>query len=198
MAIFFSISLCKNWCDKTKQEIIDYISQQKLNINNTEQNLELLIRCEVTSLTIALNYLGYNANKLIINNLFQKNKYSYGANAPILVKTANDYLSQINSEHKAYDISGTDFIDLLMYINDGYPVIIWENTNIAESCQSIKLAIDNELIQWYANLRCMVLIGYTNNKYIIADPLKNGISYYDKEIFEQRYNELKKQAIVIY
>ena len=43
----------------------------------------------------------------------------------------------------------------------------------------------------------MVFIGWADDTYIMSDPLK-GIVEYDKDIVLQRYNELGKQAIVIY
>lgn len=43
----------------------------------------------------------------------------------------------------------------------------------------------------------MVLIGYTEDTYIMADPLR-GIYEYDKETVEDRYRRMGSQAIVIY
>ena len=75
--------------------------------------------------------------------------------------------------------------------------MVWETINMLESYPSSKWTIDNKEIQWYANFHCMVLIGWTEDTYIMADPLK-GIVEYDKDVVLQRYNELGKQAIVIY
>lgn len=187
----------------------------QLNVECVYQNPELPTGCEVTSLTTVLNYLGYNVDKLTMSDLFlpkgeigktdpsiafigdPRDKSSYGANAPVLVTTANDYLSKIESDYRAYDITGVEFQDLEKYIIDGYPVMIWETINMLESYPSTKWTIDNKEIQWYANFHCMVLIGWTEDTYIVSDPLK-GIVEYDKNIVLQRYNELGKQAVVIY
>lgn len=239
--VFFS----KYWYYLTKQEIIDYISQQtiikevkqdpevitvfvereqmnsdnysniKLDINYIYQNPELPTGCEVTALTIILNYLGYDIDKTTMADLFlpkgkigktdpdvafignPRDKNSYGANAPVLEKTANDYLSKVESDYHAYNITGTDFNDLKKYIIDGYPVMIWGTIDMKEPYPTTKWIIDNKEIQWYARFHCVVLIGWTEETYIVADPLV-GITEYDKDIVLQRYNQLGKQAVVIY
>lgn len=66
-----------------------------------------------------------------------------------------------------------------------------------EPYPSTKWAIDKKEIQCYANFHCMVLIGWTEDTYTMADPLKGSVEY-DKDVVLQRYNELGKQAIVIY
>ena len=226
-----------------KQEIIDYISQQTivkeieqepitvliereqmnsdkysnimLDVNNINQNPELPTGCEITSLTIVLNYLGYDIDKLTMADFFlikgeigktdpdiafignPRDEHSYGANAPVLEQTANNYLTYVKSDYHAYNVSGKDFNELEKYIIDGYPVMVWETINMIDSYPSTKWSIDNKEIQWYANFHCMVLIGWTTDSYIMADPL-NGIVEYDKDVVIKRYNELGKQAIVIY
>lgn len=245
LCVLIIVLSSRYWHNLVKQEIIDYISQQtivketekepeaitvfvereqmnsnnyssiKLDVNNIDQNPELPTGCEVTSLTIVLNYLGYDVDKLTMADLFlpqgeigktdpdvafignPRDKHSYGANAPVLAQTANDYLTKMKSDYHAYNMTGKDFSELERYILDGYPVMVWETINMLESYPSSKWTIDNKEIQWYANFHCMVLIGWTEDTYIMSDPLK-GIVEYDKDIVLQRYNELGKQAIVIY
>lgn len=201
-----------------ERDEMDFSKYEKvmLKVNNVEQNPELPTGCEVTALTTVLNYLGYGVDKLTMADTFlpkgeigkvtpdeafignPRSKYAYGANAPVLVKTANDYLATRKSKYVAYNKTGTEFEDLLKYINDGYPVMVWETINLVKTRPTTKWVIDNKEVQWLANLHCMVLIGYTEDTYIMADPLKQGIVEYDKDLVEQRYNELGKQAIVIY
>ena len=187
----------------------------QLDVENILQNPELPTGCEVTALAIVLNDLGYGVDKVLLSDLFlpkgeigkthpdeafignPKDKNAYGANAPVLVKTANDYLQYVQGQHSAYNVSSCEFTELLKYINDGYPVMFWGTMYMKQGYYSTKWTIDNETVQWYARLHCMVLIGYTEDTYIIADPLQ-GIVEYDKTLVEQRYDELGKQAIVIY
>jgi uncharacterized protein YvpB len=188
----------------------------RLDVDNVEQNPELPTGCEVTALTTVLNYLNYDVDKLILADLFlpkgeigqthpdeafignPRDKNSYGANAPVIVNTANDYLERMDSKHKAYNVSNTEFSELTKYLYDGYPVIVWGTINMKPSYPSTKWNLDSGEYQWYSRFHCMVLVGFTEDKYIIADPLNKGLTYYDKDLVETRYNELNKQAVVIY
>lgn len=193
----------------------DYYKTVQLDVENILQYPELPTGCEVTSLAIVLNYLGHDIDKVSLSDKFlpkgevgkthpdeafignPRNRHSYGANAPVLIKTANDYLSHENSIHEVHDVSVKNFDSLLEYINDGYPVIFWGTMYMKEGWYSTKWIIDSKVVRWYAREHCMVLIGYTKDTYIIADPLQ-GIVEYDKDLVQQRYNELGNQAIVIY
>lgn len=192
-----------------------YYATVQLKTENILQNPELPTGCEVTALAIVLNDLGYEIDKVLLADLFlpkgeigkthpdkafignPRDKGAYGANAPVLVKTANDYLEYVQGKHNAYNLSSSEFTDLLKYINDGYPVMFWGTMYMKQGYYSTQWTIDNETVRWYARLHCMVLVGYTEDTYIIADPLQ-GIVEYDKALVEQRYDELGKQAIVIY
>lgn len=187
----------------------------ELAVDNIMQEPELPTGCEVTALTIVLNHLGYDVDKLTLAESYlpkgpigkthpddafigdPTNSYSYGANAPVLIKTARKYLDEVSSSHEIYDVSTDDFDSLLSYIANGHPVIFWATIYMEESYLTTKWTINNEPFQWRAPFHCMVLIGYTEDTYIIADPLQ-GIVEYDKDLVEQRYNELGNQALVIY
>ena len=246
--VFAIYILTMHLCYTYKQEIIDYLSRQKiivqekviepetvtkyitierevdtskyiellLDVNNVEQNPELPTGCEVTALTTTLNYFDYNIDKLTLSDLFlpkgeigkthpdeafignPRSQHSYGAYAPVIVKTANDYLNKAESQYQAYNISGGDFSTLIKYLYDGYPVIIWATMNMQPSYLTTKWNLNGKEFQWIAREHCLVLVGFTKDEYIIADPLKKGLTYYNKDLVETRYNELGKQAVVIY
>lgn len=186
-----------------------------LDIDCHLQNPELPTGCEVTSLANVLRYLGYDIDKLTLadtylpkgeigkthpNDAFignPRSESSYGAYAPVIVETANNYFASIEAKHGVYNVSNTELHDLLKYVNDGYPVIIWATMNMEEGYYSTKWNLDNGEFQWYAKEHCLALVGYTKEGYIFADPLV-GLTIYDKEVVEWRYDELGKQAVVIY
>lgn len=57
---------------------------------------------------------------------------------------------------------------------------------------------NGDIFYWRYPLHCLVLIGYTKDTVILADPYSSMESVeYSKEIFEARYNEMYKQAVVI-
>lgn len=161
-----------------------------------------------------MNYLGYNVDKCWLSDNFlpqaeygelnpditfignPRNKNAFGANAPVIVNTANDYLNSVSSELMAYDLSGTEFSKLLDYVIEGYPVIIWGTLGMQKSYY-VKGILNDQEIQWLSHFHCVVLIGYTENTYIIADP-REGIVEYNKKAVEERYKDLSQQAVIIY
>ena len=173
--------------------------------------------CEITSLTTALNYLGYNvtketmADKYLIKSrigtasfydAFVGSPYdphSYGCYSPVIVKAANKYLSAVKSAKRAYSLDGTDLFKLFTQIDAGRPVIIWNTTAMyTKPSYSTTWRINGRTYRWLRGEHCMVLIGYDLNKktVIVSDPMK-GIVEYTYDIFNQRYIDFFKQAVVI-
>lgn len=176
---------------------------------------ELPTGCEVTSLTMVLNYNGIEADKCdIADNYLKKGEVgttdfrkafvgdprdedSFGCYAPVLVKTANSYLSAKNSKLKATDLSGTELDALLLYIDRGVPVIIWGTQNCKTGSYTEEWEINGTTVSWYYPEHCMVLLGYSDVQVWVADPLKGEVLTFDRVIFKLRYEELFRQAIVI-
>ena len=178
---------------------------------------ELPTGCEVTSLTMVLNHLGINADKLdIADNYLTKGEYgvtdprkafvgnprteenSRGCYAPVLVEAANKYLSAKGSGKTAKDISGGDLEKLFPYIDKGIPVIVW---GIMDCQKSEVVSIgeaDGQTLNWVRPEHCMVLVGYSDTEITEADPYYGAIKTYTREQFKSGYNNLFKQAIAIF
>ena len=105
--------------------------------------------CEVTSLSVLMNYLGFsNATK---NNLAYNymprgdigytdpnyafigtpsSSSSYGAYANVMVQTANNYFNAIGeTNYNVQNISGSSLSSLLTQVNNGNPVLVWHTMN---------------------------------------------------------------------
>lgn len=178
---------------------------------------ELPTGCEVTSLTMVLNHLGINADKLdIADNYLTKGEYgvtdprkafvgnprteenSRGCYSPVLVEAANKYLSAKGSDKTAKDISGGDLEKLFPYIDKGIPVIVW---GIMDCQKSEVVSIgeaDGQTLNWVRPEHCMVLVGYSDTEITEADPYYGAIKTYTREQFKSGYNDLFKQAIAIF
>lgn len=192
-----------------------------LGVNNILQNPELPTGCEITSLAIVINYLNpeIECDKLdLADNFLEKGtvgqtnpdnafignprdrRYSFGANAPVLVNAAQKYYATINVSRKIENITGTEAEDLMPYIVSGHPIMVWATMDMAESRISTQWMVGDELVQWHSNFHCLVLMGFDMEKqvYYFADPLKEGITEYGMDIFKDRYDTIGKQAIVIY
>lgn len=195
--------------EKTKQEL--------LYVEPISQLPELPTGCEVTSLTMALNYEGFDVEKedLADNYLIKgragvnsyeeaflgnpRDENSYGCFAPVIVKTANKYLKQQNSDMQAYDLTGTDFADLYDEIRSGYPVLVWGSMQIGVDIEYTETwNIDGKVIRWPGNEHCMVLIGFDeySDTVTVCDPLRE-TEVYDRVAFEEHYNQMQKMAVVI-
>ena len=179
------------------------------------QKPELPCGCEITSLTMVLNYYDIEAdkcdladnylpkgnigstdyNKAFIGN--PRDSSSYGCYAPVIKTTANGYLKAKNSKIRATDISGKEFKELLPYVDDGTPVIIWGTIGCKPGSYTTTWVVDGNEIKWYAPEHCMVLVGYTSKKVFVADPLEGKIVGYERTTFVERYKSLGKQAVVL-
>ena len=180
------------------------------------QNPELPTGCEITALTSLLNYLGFDVDKITMADTyldkgpigqtdpavaFIGSPYtdaSYGCYSPVIENTADKYLADNMSTLKTYRMSGVSFRNLLCEIEQGNPVVIWASMYMSPTYNSSVWAVDEHTVTWIANEHCLVIYGYDLDKNVVytADPLV-GNTEYDIDLFETRYNELLKQAIVI-
>ncbi len=221
-----------------KEENNDLHNEEKIELSGTlvqshniegipliSQLPELPTGCEVTSLTMVLNYLGSNADKLeIVREYLPKedlvkdeqdvlygpdfryifpgdpeNDTSFGCFAPCITETADKYLKEKNAVYSANDISGTSFYDLFDYIAEDIPVIIWSTMNLLDTQYEISWRTNaGEIMSWPKNEHCVVLSGYSysNNTVQIYDPT-NGILTLNMEDVKERYDQLGKNAVLI-
>ena len=172
--------------------------------------------CESVALTILLNYYGILVTPDdIISNLpkgdipYSKDGQIYGGNPEIefvgnpyslnsfgvyekpLAKVANQYKTGIKIA------TGTDFDEILKIVGSGTPVIVWTSMNLASPYISTSWIYEptDETIYWKANEHAVVVIGYTNDKVIISDPIGGKIKYQSLSIFKERYNYYGKKAL---
>lgn len=188
-----------------------------LDVECVMQNPELPTGCEITSLTIALNYCGFDIDKVGLCDKFLFKDYyalytfeeayvgdpkannGYGCYAPVIVETADKYFESFGINWHAVDLSDTDFCDLFYQIEQGRPVIIWTSMDLRDTEMTFRWATEDGDEAWFADLEhCMVLTGYDLAQGIVyaADPL-NGNVEYSLERFEECYEMLWKRAVVL-
>ena len=176
---------------------------------------ELPTGCEVTSLTIVLNYLGFRADKLdLADNYLPKgpigstdfrkafvgnprSSHAYGCYAPVIVNTANSYLETQKSKLRAVDISGRELTTLTAYTKANIPVMVWGTINCLKPYRSVTWTVDGKKLTWIGQEHCMVLLGIQNGRVQVADPYSGTIRLYDLTLFRDRENSLFKQAVLI-
>lgn len=200
----------------------DTASRNNSNVVNLDVNViyqlpELPTGCEITSLAMVLNYFGYNIDKeTLANDYLEKgtigvdsykkvflgdphSKSAYGCFAPVIVNSANKYLSDQQSDLHSFDLTGSELNELFEEIRYGIPVIIWGSLNPNITIQYNQTwIVDSEILKWPANEHCMVLTGFDldTNTVTISDPLK-GVCVYDYNSFLEYYVELGRQAVIL-
>lgn len=214
------------WNIETEVTAPSLILSKQIDVQNILQNPELPTGCECVSLTMVLNHLGFDVDKLTLarEHLPKMDFYwsdgtyygadfrttfagdpesydSYGCYAPCIKATADSYFSENGYSSTACDITGTDLDTLFTdYINKDIPVLIWITSgNLHESAlTSIWTTPDGETVQWRAYEHCVVLTGYDRvaGLVYVSDPLYGNISY-DYFRLKQRYIELGQQALYI-
>lgn len=172
--------------------------------------------CESVALTILLNYYGVKVTPDdIISKLpkasvpVEKNGKIYGGNPEVefvgnpyslnaygvyekpIASVANKYKSGIKIA------TGTSFEQILEVVRTGTPVMVWTSMNLLVPYISTSWIYEptGETIYWKANEHAVVIIGYTEDKVIISDPLSGKAKYQSKSIFKERYNYFGKKAL---
>ncbi len=175
---------------------------------------ELPTGCEITAFTMALNYYGFDVDKItmaaeflptasyggdlnnyFIGDPFSSNGVTCGTGA--IVTAGNDYLATQDTDLETVDISGSTAEELYERVSNGQPVVVWVTIYMADrSSTQGWYTSDGEWVDWASNDHGAVLIGYTDTTVTIADPI-SGIVEYDREQFESVYASRGSHAVVI-
>lgn len=186
---------------------------------------ELPTGCEITSATMLANYYGLAATKTELNEYLPQSgdidistilgkRYGpdpdeefigettsedgcYCDPGPI-VEALNGYFAEKSSSYTAQDITGTSPSKLYELVANGTPVEVWvtidlEKRQVDSTWYS---EVDGSKVQIDSNDHAMVLIGYTPDSVILADPLE-GIVTYPKSVFESSYRSRGEMALII-
>lgn len=188
-----------------------------LPVKNISQNPELPTGCEITALTIVLNYWGYSVDKMYMAQNYlamgEVGKVSFyeafagepwsengwGCYAPVIFDSASRYLEDQNSNLKVYNLTNQDFEVLLREVELGYPVMVWTCINMEEEPKIKEIVLEDGRVEhWITPEHCVVLTGYdmVKNTVTICDPMDN-YETLDMSLFKQRYEDHRKQALVI-
>lgn len=172
--------------------------------------------CESAALTALLNFWGVNVSiSDIVKALpkgdrpYYENGTLYGGNPYIeFVGHPSDRGSygvyekpilDVASSFKSGIINGTGMSlnSVLEKVREDRPVVVWVSMNMAMPYISTSWIhrASGSRISWMANEHALVVIGYNNSQVIVADSLNGSVRYYDKGVFENRYNTFGKRAI---
>lgn len=183
--------------------------------------------CEAASCTSLLKYYGYNItldqmiaaiprksiyykngkrwgpdiNKYFVGNprgTYTSSDAGYGAFSPCVTKALQKVINERGGKHTATKISGCSFKTLLSHISSGRPAIVWATykMNKPQSVNSWYITDTGKYFEYPRGTHVLVLVGYSNSRVTLVDPCGGTVSY-DIGVFEDRWELLGKQAIVL-
>ncbi|MDB4868437.1 MAG: peptidase C39-like family protein [Cohnella sp.] len=198
-------------------------SQSKaiLSVSIIKQLPELKNGCEITSLTMLLQFSGVKISKLSLASelTLDKTPIQYGKNGQIMTWgdpnqgfvgdiTGNKVgyavyhkpLFHLLEQHikSAVDLTGSSLSTLEHKLSNGYPIVVWSTANYSAPK-------DNQWVTWKSPTgtikatfieHCLLLVGYDQDYVFVNDPLtgKEQVKI-KKSTFISGWNALGKQAI---
>lgn len=198
-----------NETDNATENLTENIS---LDVKVIYQYPDMPSGCEITSLTMVLNYMGIDVtNDYMADNYLDSSTYnmftsfvgsvyndnSFGCYAPVIVNAANKFFADRALDYEAVNISNSTREQIVDILSDGRPVIIW-NTEDMKSTYAKTYTIDGNSFEWMTNEHCVVFCGYNeqDNTVEVADSIAGKVVR-DADTFFQRYNDVLSQAVYI-
>lgn len=186
---------------------------------------ELPTGCEITAMTMVLNYYGFDVDKVTMAEEFlpiapaefyydregelcgadlerffvgdPATDKGYICGTKAIRAAANKYLQQNSSFLRAMDKTGISAEEIYRRVNQDIPVVVWVTINMEErrEVEGWKTE-EGDYVDWGRNDHGAVLIGYTENTVTIADPI-SGRVVYSREQFEKIYASRGKQCVFL-
>lgn len=214
--------------EENMEEQESVIAESQHQINSFDiifQMPELPTGCEITALTMVLNYYGMEADKVematkylptqelnlyygsdgrlygndlnqyFIGNPTTENGYVCGTGA--IVTTANAYLQDQGSDLTAVDYTGADVDTLYEIVSQDIPVVVWVTISMTDRGETEGwYTRSGEYVDWSTYDHGAVLIGYTQDTVTIADPI-SGKMEYSREDFERVFASRGNQCVFL-
>ena len=123
---------------------------------------------------------------------------SMGCYAPVIRRSLERVLGP---DRTVRDETGSTVPSLCRrYIDKDMPVVIWATINMqnAVTGPTWKLKKSGEYFTWRSREHCLLLVGYTDEAYILNDPWQgNGIIRVPRALFEDRFRQQYRQAVAV-
>lgn len=147
--------------------------------------------CEITSLTMVLNYLGYDVTKEQLADRYLATDESVSS-SPWDCFVGSPYSD-------GYQNTGLSAESLYHYIDMDIPVIVWATIDMEFPLYGAKWlnSATGLYFRWIDHEHCLVLVGYSEDGVTVLDPLE-GLVEYDRETFEYRFMQMHRQSLILY
>lgn len=219
-----------NDVDNTEEFLND--SKQYKTIGSTISDFPIVMQmpelptgCEITALTMILQYYGFPAEKTSLafeylptvpsdfyyddsGNMYGPDLREYFVGEPSTIggfvcgtgaicATADSYLAEQESDLRAVDISGRSPEALYELIDENIPVLVWVTIEMADRRQTQGwYTASGEYVEWSTNDHGAVLIGYDEETVTIADPISGEVKY-DRAQFEKVFSDRGSQCVIL-
>lgn len=214
--------------DGTKKTVSCKVTVTAMNIPYVSQLPKYPTGCEAASCCMLLRYYGYSINiDQMVNiiprkNLYKKNGKTYGPDinemfvgdprytytsstpgygvfSPAVTKALQKAIDERGGGYTAVRISGCSFDELLGYISNGSPAIVWATYKMQNPTKVNAWYIEStgKYFEYPRGTHVMILSGYSSTTVTTVDPYDNGVLTFDKSKFEDRWELLGKQAVVL-
>ena len=190
-----------------------------------KQMPELPTGCEITALTMMINFYGYDVSKTVMASEYlpvRPAKFYYGADGKkygydldryfigdpwtshgyicgteAIVTAADKYLEETGSSLRALDLSGEEPEHLYELVENNVPVMVWVTIGMKERRETQGWYTESgKYVEWSSNDHGAVLIGYDRDDAIIADPI-SGLCRYPREQFEHVFETRGRQCVIL-
>lgn len=223
LAIVFLIGIVSE--EVSAQEEITENVQMMETFPLIYQEPELPTGCEITAMTMVLNYYGFTVDKTtmaaqylpteepdfyygsdgllygndmenyFIGNPFTEEGYICGTGA--IIVAANTFLEEEGSSLRAQNLTGASVEALYRLASEGTPVVIWGTIGMEDRAETDGwYRQDGKFMEWSANDHGSVLIGASQDQVVIADPIV-GIIEVDKQQFEEVFKERGEKCVIL-
>lgn len=196
----------------------------RIGIPTVRQNPELPNGCEITTLTAVLTYHGIKTTKTkMADDYLPKEPFEfregkrlgpdphqayagdprsadvgwYSFAGPI-VEASQKIIEDKGSRLITENVSGSSREEILSFMDQNIPVIVWVTLDLSPPVISGGWYIDgtDEFHSSFTNLHAVVLDGWKDGEVIVMDPLK-GLVTHPEDTFFESYEALGSQAITV-
>lgn len=160
---------------------------------------ELPVGCEITSAAVILNYIGFDVDKVWLQENFLEDSYNFrqlnpekrkgpdpsrvfvgdpqqsgfGCFAPVIAESLEKYFTFAGSKNTPIVLDGADERDLEALVDNGAPVIVWASLDMKPFRYTANnewiLETTGEVFRWPGNAHVIVLCGYDKEGYYFSD-----------------------------
>ncbi len=136
---------------------------------------------------------GPDPNEEFVGNPFTDT--AHGCFATPIVNAVNEHCDTVTAEQitvSSLEQLCTDFIQR------DTPVLVWATVDMKAPTKGHTWILPNGAeLNWQSGQHCLVLVGYTEDSYLFNDPTTGTTVAYPKEIAEQRFAAMGKQAVCV-